>query len=216
LRKSVSLGTPHWKKYLALVRRMKNYLKGFSVEHIEKIRTPKLTNWQNAAQKIALPPDVFFLTIEDSSIKTTEPRMVNVIQGEDWWAPIMAYLHHHYEPDNNVELLRMPQRAKAYQIIGNTLYKTSVTGPLLRYLSKAEGRELLAEIHASICGGAHCLQSPHSQSLQARILLAIGDWWHIKYHSHFWSLSEILTSLKRLVSAFATHTTLEKHNTDMR
>jgi hypothetical protein len=87
----------------------------------------------------------------------------------------MAYLHHHYEPDNNVELLRMPQRAKAYQIIGNTLYKTSVTGPLLRYLSKAEGRELLAEIHASICGGAHCLQSPHSQSLQARILLAIGD-----------------------------------------
>jgi hypothetical protein len=65
----------------------------------------------------------------------------------------MTYLHHHYEPDNNIELLRMPQRAKAYQIIGNTLYKTSITGPLLHYLSKAEGRELLAEIHASICGG---------------------------------------------------------------
>jgi hypothetical protein len=50
-----------------------------------------------------LPPDVFFQVIEDPSIKTVEPepRMVNVVQGEDWRAPIMAYLRHNYEPDNN-------------------------------------------------------------------------------------------------------------------
>jgi hypothetical protein len=38
-----------------------------------------------AARKTALPPDVFFQTIEDSSIKIikSEPRMVNIIQGED-------------------------------------------------------------------------------------------------------------------------------------
>jgi hypothetical protein len=29
----------------------------------------------------------------------------------------MAYLRHHYELDNNIELLRMQQRAKAYQVI---------------------------------------------------------------------------------------------------
>jgi hypothetical protein len=41
---------------------------------------------KGAARKIALSPDVFFQTIEDSSIKTIEPepRMVNMIQGEDW------------------------------------------------------------------------------------------------------------------------------------
>jgi hypothetical protein len=39
----------------------------------------------------------------------------------------MAYLHHHYESDNNIELLRMQQRAKAYQVIEDELYKTSVT-----------------------------------------------------------------------------------------
>jgi hypothetical protein len=33
--------------------------------------------------------------------------MVNIIQGEDWRAPIMAYLHHHHEPDNNTELIKM-------------------------------------------------------------------------------------------------------------
>jgi hypothetical protein len=65
----------------------------------------------------------------------------------------MTYLRHHYEPDNNIELLRMQQRAKAYQVIGDELCKTSVTGPLLHCLSKNEGKELLIETHSSICGG---------------------------------------------------------------
>jgi hypothetical protein len=55
----------------------------------------------------------------------------------------MAYLHHNYEPGNNIELIRMEQRAKAYQIIGDELYKTSVTRPLLHCTSRDEGKELL-------------------------------------------------------------------------
>jgi hypothetical protein len=69
--------------------------------------------------------------------------MVNIIQGEDWRASIMAYLHNHYEPNSRAEMIRMQQRVKAYQIIGEELYKTSVIGPLLRYLSKDEGKDLL-------------------------------------------------------------------------
>jgi hypothetical protein len=65
----------------------------------------------------------------------------------------MVYLHHHYESDNNTELIRMQQRAKAYQVIGDELYKTSVTGPLLRCLSKDEDNELLEQTHSGICGG---------------------------------------------------------------
>jgi hypothetical protein len=33
------------------------------------------------------------------------------------------------------------------------MYKTSVFGPLLRFISEAEGQELLSEIHADVCGG---------------------------------------------------------------
>jgi hypothetical protein len=59
-----------------------------------------------------LPQDVFFQVIEDPSVKTVEPksRMVNVMQEEDWRALILAYLHHHYEPENNIELTKMQQR----------------------------------------------------------------------------------------------------------
>jgi hypothetical protein len=65
----------------------------------------------------------------------------------------MAYLHHHYEPDNNTELTRMQQRAKAYQIIRDELYKTSVIGPLLRCISRDEDKELLTQTHSGVCGG---------------------------------------------------------------
>jgi hypothetical protein len=102
-----------------------------------------------------LPPDVFFHVIKDPSIKTIEPepRMINIIHGEDWRAPIMAYLHHHYEPNNEAELIKMQKRSKSYHIIGDDLYKTSVIAPLLRCLSKDEGKELLAQTHLGVCRG---------------------------------------------------------------
>jgi hypothetical protein len=79
--------------------------------------------------------------------------VINLIQGEDWRTPIMAYLRHYYELDSITEHTRMQQRAMAYQIVNNDLYKTSISGPLLWCVSKAEGQEILSEIHMGICGG---------------------------------------------------------------
>jgi hypothetical protein len=91
-----------------------------------------------------LPADVFFQVIEDASVKMVEPEpmLINAIEGKDWRAPIMTYLCHYYKPDNTTEHMRMQKIAKAYQIIGNDLNKTSVSGPLLRCISKAKGQEL--------------------------------------------------------------------------
>jgi hypothetical protein len=79
--------------------------------------------------------------------------MINIIQGEYWRAPIMSYLRHHYEPDSRAELIRMQQRARAFQIIGDNLYKTSVTRPLFCCFNIDEGKELLAQIHSGLCRG---------------------------------------------------------------
>jgi hypothetical protein len=108
-----------------------------------------------AARNTPLAADVFLQVILDASIKIVEPepRIINLILGEDWRTPIMAYLRHYYEPDNTVEHTRMQHRAKSYHIVDNKLYKTSVSGPLLWCLSKAEGQDILSEIHAGICGG---------------------------------------------------------------
>jgi hypothetical protein len=56
-----------------------------------------------------MPTDVFFQVLKDVSIKTVlpEPKLINIIEGEDWRAPIMAYHRHYYEPDSTNEQIRM-------------------------------------------------------------------------------------------------------------
>jgi hypothetical protein len=117
--------------------------KGFTVEHIDRKNAEVDELAKAPSQKIALPLGDFFQTIEDAYVKTIESTM-------SCTGPIIAYLRHDYEIDSNIDLIRMQQRAKAYQIINNELSNTSITGPLLHCLSKAEGKEMLSEIS---CGG---------------------------------------------------------------
>jgi hypothetical protein len=65
----------------------------------------------------------------------------------------MVYLCHYYEPDNTMLQIRMQQRTQTYQIVDNDLYKISVSGPLLRYISKEEGQQILSGVHAGVCRG---------------------------------------------------------------
>jgi hypothetical protein len=144
------------KKYLAFIRRMKTFFKGFIVVYINRNKNDEANELTKAvARNTPLLANVFLQIIVDASIKTIEPEpiVINIIQGEDWRAPIMAYLRHYYEPDSTVEQARMQQRAQAYKIGDNDLYKISVSGPLLRYISKEEGHQIFSEVHAGVCGG---------------------------------------------------------------
>jgi hypothetical protein len=69
------------------------------------------------ARNTHLPADIILKVISDVSIKIVEPepRVINLIQGEDWRAPIMACLRHSYELDSIVEHTRMQQRARSYR-----------------------------------------------------------------------------------------------------
>jgi hypothetical protein len=51
--------------------------------------------------------DVFFQLLEEASVKTVppEPMVINIIEGEDWRALIMDYLHHYYELDRKMSKL---------------------------------------------------------------------------------------------------------------
>jgi hypothetical protein len=99
---------PTLEKYQALVRRMENHFKGFTVEYIKQTKNTEANELAKAATLLG-------------------PRVINIIEGEDWRAPIIAYLYHYYEPDSKNEQIRMQQRAKDYQIVSNELYKTSVS-----------------------------------------------------------------------------------------
>jgi ribonuclease HI len=141
---------PTLEKYLALMHIMENYFKGFTVEYIERNKNTEADELAKAAARNTLmPPYVCYHVLEDASIKTVlpEPRLINIFEGEDSRAPIMAYLRHYYESDSTIKKIRMQQRVRAYQIVDNNLYKASVSGPLLWCLNKAEGQDILLEVH---------------------------------------------------------------------
>jgi ribonuclease HI len=97
-------------RYLAVIRRMEGFFKGFTVQHIERAKNTEANELaKTASRKSVLQTDVFFQVIEVPLVKTVEPdpRMINVVRAKYWRAPILAYLHHHYEPDNSIELTRM-------------------------------------------------------------------------------------------------------------
>jgi ribonuclease HI len=85
---------PTLKSYLALVRTMENHFKGFTVEYIETSKNNKADELAKAvACNTSMPTDEFFQVVPDASIKTveSEPKKINIIEGEDWRAPIMGY-----------------------------------------------------------------------------------------------------------------------------
>jgi uncharacterized protein YjlB len=104
---------------------------------VEYIKRSRNTEADESAKVVThnkqLPIDVFFHVIKDALVKMVEPepRLINIIEREHWREPIMAYLHHYFEPNSTTEHIRMQQRAKAYKIIDNDMYKTSISGTLL-------------------------------------------------------------------------------------
>jgi ribonuclease HI len=103
IEKECNVREPTLKRYLGLTRKMENYFKGFIVEYIERNKKYEADELAKAtAHNTPMSADIFFQVLEHASIKTVppEPRVINIIEGEDWRAPIMAYLRHYYEPNS--------------------------------------------------------------------------------------------------------------------
>jgi hypothetical protein len=91
-----------------------NFFQGFHRRVYRQNKNAEADELAKAATRnTPLPADVFRQIISVASIKIIEPepRVINIIQGEEWRASIMAYLRHYYEPNSTMEQTRMQQRA---------------------------------------------------------------------------------------------------------
>jgi hypothetical protein len=96
---------------------MESYFKGLIVEYIECKKNTETDDLAKAtARNTPMSADVFFQVLEDTSVKTVLPlpKVINIMEGEDSRAPIMAHLCHYYEPDSKNKQTRMQQREKDY------------------------------------------------------------------------------------------------------
>jgi hypothetical protein len=87
--------------------------------------------------------EVFFETIRAPSVDL-------LVHSEDWRTEIISFLQGNCLSDDEAYNKRIEARARPYVIIEGELYKHGVCSPLLKCLSRAEGIELMKEIHAGM------------------------------------------------------------------
>jgi hypothetical protein len=106
------------------------------------------------AQGLPLPSEVFFETIKAPLVELMERAALTIspVHSEDWRTEVISFLRGNCLSDDEVYNKRMEARTRPYVIIEGELYKYGVCSPLLKCLSRAEGQELMKEIHARLCG----------------------------------------------------------------
>jgi hypothetical protein len=116
---------------------------------------------KSAVHGLPLPLEVFFETIKAPSIELMEREVLTIspVHSEDWRTKIISFLQGNSLSDDEAYNKRMEARTRSYVIIVWELYKHGVCSPLLKCLSRNEGRELMKEIHAGLCG-AHIGSRP--------------------------------------------------------
>jgi ribonuclease HI len=153
--KSSKARDPKLEKYLDTVRRLEASFEGFSVKNIprgENGHADLLA--KSAAQGLPLPSELFFETIKAPSVELMERAalVISPVHSEDWRTEIISFLQGNCLSDDEAYNKRMEARTRPYVIIEGELYKHGVCSPLLKCLSRAEGIELMKEIHAGLCG----------------------------------------------------------------
>jgi ribonuclease HI len=153
--KSSKARDPKLEKYLDVVRRLEASFEGFFVKKYSKGENEHVDLLaKSAAQGLPLPSEVFFETIKAPSVELMERAVLTIspVHSEDWRTEIISFLQCNCLSNDDVYNKTMEARTRPYVIIEGELYKYGVCSPLLKCLSRAEGQELMKEIHAGLCG----------------------------------------------------------------
>jgi hypothetical protein len=104
---------------------------------------------KSAAQGLPLPLEVFFEILNAPSLDLIERDVLTIspTHSEYWRTKIISFLQGNHPSDDGAYIRRMQARTRPYVMIEGELFKQGVCSPLLKCLSRAEGQELMKEIH---------------------------------------------------------------------
>jgi hypothetical protein len=132
---------------------MQASFEGFSVKNIPRGENENADLLaKSAAQGFPLPSEVFFEIIKAPSVELMERAVLTIspMHSEDWRTEIVSFFQGNYPSDDEVYIKIMQARTMSYMITEGELYKQGVCSPLLKCLSRAEGQELMKEIHVGV------------------------------------------------------------------
>jgi transposase InsO family protein len=85
---------------------------------------------------------------DEDEAMDTEPAP----RAEDWRAKYLTWMDRGELPSNQSEARRIARMAKSFTLVDGELYKRAASGILQQCVPIPQGRELLRDIHAGMCG----------------------------------------------------------------
>ena len=147
------------------VKYLMGQFQNINVSHIPRSENDKADALANLTASLIQPDerDIQITVGERQLLPTLLERMegvnevhvVSVFEVEeesDWRMDMIKYCQSGMLPTDPKKRIYVRRTAPRYTYLGDTLYKMSFDGILLRCLSKEEGAEALKEAHAGICG----------------------------------------------------------------
>jgi ribonuclease HI len=150
--------------YCNAVRKLKNKFEGLELHHIPRAKNQAADDLAKiGSTRKPIPSNVFLEHLHSPMVKedpfTKEPQQVvgpsdsteievpGVIDlvmevlaiTPDWTVPYIAYLLRQELPEDEVEARQIVRRSKAFTVMGDQLYRKSVTGVTQRCISPEEG-----------------------------------------------------------------------------
>jgi ribonuclease HI len=166
--------------YCDEVRRMEDKFYGLELNHVARRYNETADELAKIASgRTTVPTNVFSKDIYQPSVKvndapepeeaSAQPEVPVAAEGEamrveeeqngvtpvlNWQTPYLEYLLRGELPLDKAEARRLARRAKSFVLLGDEkeLYHRSPSDVLQRYISIAQGQELLQEIHSGACG----------------------------------------------------------------
>jgi hypothetical protein len=86
--------------------------------------------------------------VDEAEAMDTEPAP----RAEDWRAKYIAWMDRGGLPSDRSEARRIAKMVKSFTLVNVELYKRAASGVLQRCVAIPQGRELLRDIHAGMCG----------------------------------------------------------------
>jgi hypothetical protein len=150
--------------YCLEVRKLENKFNGLEFHHV--VRNNNVTAdvlSKLGSTRVQVPAGVFVHELHAPSIPelaptTTDPTPSQAVQevmmiDVDWRQAFIDYIREQKVPSDKNLAEQIIRWAKSYILVGDKLYRQGATfGVLMKCVPREEGKDILEEIHKSVCG----------------------------------------------------------------
>ena len=144
---------PRMAKYASLVKQKLNTLSAWKLEHVPRDCNERADALAVVAASLPIRETVFLPIYyqPDSSLLRAQVSPIEEVP-PSWMDPIRLYLATGELPSDRGKAHKVQIQSTRFSMVDGQLYKRSLGGPYLMFLTPKQGQYVLVELHEGICG----------------------------------------------------------------